>query len=332
MKALVMSKRGLQLRQFERPTPKNGESLLKVRKAGICGTDLAIVSRDYKIPKPVALGHEICAVVAEGEDNGKFRPGTRVTTEINVSCGKCALCKAGLRNHCSNIETLGITRNGGFEEFLSVPLENLHKIPDSISEDQTVFVEPLAAAVQLTKMAPVEAGSTCAVVGTGRLGVLILQVLKLRNPALLVAVVHNKRNGKKSLLAKSFGADNVFASDGDLKLMIRETNGIGFDHVVEATGRPEGLELAMKIVRPCGTIHVKSTHGVPAKFNATQVAVHEIRIQGSRCGPFEEAITLLKDGKIRTSELINGHFRLDDFNQAFANAREPGSLKVMFEM
>ncbi len=332
MKALLMSERGLVLRELERPTPRKGEALLRVRKAGICGTDLAIASGDYKIPKPVVLGHEIYAVVIAGDD-GKFRPDTRVTTEINVSCRRCAFCKAGLRNHCSNIQTIGITRNGGFEEYLSIPAVNLYKIPDSISDDQAVFVEPLAAAIQLTKMASIKPGSTCAIVGTGRLGLLILQVLKLRNPALLVAVVHKKGNERKARLTKLFGADRIFSSyDDDPELMIRETNDIGFDHVVEATGRPEGLDLAMKIVRPRGTIHVKSTHGVPVKFDATHVAVKEIRIQGSRCGPFEEAIALLKNGKVRVSELITRHFRLDDFDQAFTKAWEPNSLKVMFDV
>jgi alcohol dehydrogenase len=331
MKALQMSKRGLVLRDLERPILQKGEALLKVSKAGICGTDLAIACGDYRLPNPIVLGHEIFANVVSG-GNGRFRPGTRVTTEINVNCGNCSLCIAGLGNHCSKIQTIGITRNGGFEEYFSVPYANLHKIPDSISDEQAVFVEPLAAAIQLTKMASIKPGSTCAIVGTGRLGLLILQVLKLKNPKILVAVVHKKRNRKKRYLAKSFGADKIFFSDDDPEFVIRETNSIGFDHVVEASGRCEGLDLAMKIVRPRGTIHVKSTHGLPVRFDATQVAVREIRIQGSRCGPFNEAISMLKDGRIRTSELDSGHFRLENFSQAFAEAADSDSIKIIFNI
>jgi alcohol dehydrogenase len=331
MNALLMSKRGLVLRDLERPILQKGEALLQVRKAGICGTDLAIASGDYRIPKPVVLGHEILANVVSGS-NGRFRPGTRVTTEINVYCGNCSLCIAGLQSHCSNIQTIGITRNGGFEEYVSVPFANLHRIPDSISDEQAVFAEPLAAAIQLTKMASIKPGSTCAIVGTGRLGLLILQVLKLKDPRILVAIVHKKGDRKKRHLAKSFGADRIFSSDDDPAFIIRETNGIGFDHVVEASGRREGLDFAMKIVRARGTIHVKSTHGLPVRFDATQVAVREIRIQGSRCGPFDEAIGMLKDGRVRTSELDSGHFRLENFSQAFAKAGDSNSVKIIFDI
>lgn len=330
MKALLMSTHGLSLRESDKPRPKRGEVLLKVQKAGICGTDLAIASGDYRIPKPVVLGHEIYATVV-GKAR-KFPSETRVTTEINVSCGKCSLCKVGLQNHCSKIQTVGITRNGGFEEYLCVPSENLHEIPDSISDEQAVFVEPLAAAIQLTKMAPIKSGSTCAVIGTGRLGMLIVQVLKLKDPNRLVAIVHRKRDEMKARLAKSFGADKIFSSEDDAKSLIRETQGIGFDHVVEVTGQPQGLNLAMKLVRPRGTLHVKSTHGLPVKFDVTQVAVREIRIQGSRCGPFDEAIALLKNGKVKTSKLVTDRFRLDDFRVAFRKARETNSLKVMFDI
>ncbi len=330
MQALFIDNGKLLLRQIERPKAKRGEAILEVKKAGICGTDLAIVSGDYKIKTPIVLGHEIFGVIENISPESKGPPiGSRVTTEINVSCGTCELCKSGLRNHCANIRTIGINRDGGFADYVLAPVENLHIIPDSITDEQAVFVEPLAATIELTKMAPVPKDSTVAVIGIGRLGLLILQVLKLQNPKLLVAVTHNKKNEKRIDLAKSFGADEVFSSETETDSIAKITKGIGFDHVVDATGSPPGVDLALRLVRPRGTIHVKSTHGLRVHFDITKLVVKEVRIQGSRCGPFDEAIRMIGGGAVKTSELITGRFALRDFEKALEAARSPTQIKVI---
>jgi alcohol dehydrogenase len=335
MRALLLSKDGrLHLKQKATPRPRSNEAILKVRKTGICGTDLAIESGDYKVKHPLVLGHEIFGEVERTSPASRsFIIGSRVTTEINVSCGSCPLCETGLRNHCANIRTIGINRDGGFADFVSAPIENLHLIPDSISDEEAVFVEPLAAAIELTKMSAIQTDSTIAIIGIGRLGLLILQVLKLYDPKLLIAVAHHKGKNRKTELARKFGADEIFFSDDDeITKIQKQTRGVGFDHVIEATGTPAGVGLALKLVRPRGTIHMKSTHGLSVNFDFTKLVVKEVRIQGSRCGPFEEAIKMIQSKKVSTKELVTGRFSLEEFTKAFAGARDSNAIKVIFEM
>jgi alcohol dehydrogenase len=332
MQALVFKKGILSLQEIDKPVPKKGEAFLRVKKAGICGTDLSIISRDYEAKTPLVLGHEIFAVI-EGLHTpaSKFSIGDRVTTEINVSCGSCGLCKSGLRTHCANIETIGISRHGGFAEYLTTPIENLHLIPDSIGDEEGVFVEPLAAAIELTNMTTIPERSTIAVIGIGRLGLLILQVLKLHNPKILVGVTRHNGNTRKNQLARTFGADEILLGDQMNDSVSKLTNGLGFDHVIEATGTTSGVDLALEITKPRGTIHVKSTHGLPINLNITKLILKEIRIQGSRCGPFGEAIQLIEEGKVRTKEMITNRFSLHNFETAFEAARSPNEMKVIFE-
>ncbi|MDG6929182.1 MAG: alcohol dehydrogenase catalytic domain-containing protein [Nitrososphaerota archaeon] len=307
----------------ELPTPaRDRETLIRVVKAGICGTDLAIAAGDYPVRTPLVLGHEIFGVVEKAPPG--MEPGTRVVTEINVSCGACRFCGGGMRTHCSRVQTLGISRDGGFADCVSVPPENLHAVPDGISDECAVFVEPLAAAVELTNMAPVEEGSSCAVVGPGRLGLLMLQVLKLRGASPLVAL---GRGDSKLALARSLGADRSLKAE-EAEQAVEISDG-GFDHVVEATGSPEGFSLALRLVRPRGTVHLKSTHGRPASFDMTGAVVRELRIQGSRCGRFEQAIPLLAEGLVRTSELVMHRFGLEGHSEAFRVARSGEAVKVV---
>jgi alcohol dehydrogenase len=328
LKAIVYSNGNLELKSdLADPRPKEGEALVRVQGSGICGTDLAICRGDYKINKPVVLGHEIYGV-SDSKD-GRFQKGTRIVPEINISCGSCVFCRSGIRTQCLNRSTIGIDANGGFAEYLCCPTENLHKIPDEIADDEAVFVEPLAAAIQLTKMSEIRPSSTFALIGPGRLGLLLLQVIKQQcQPRSLV--VFGRRKGKKLDLASSLGATEVYDLDSEqneLDKAFRE----GFDHVVEASGTSDGLNLAVKLVRPRGKIHAKSTHGLPVNFDLTQAVIKEVMIQCSRCGPFEEAIDILRQGKISTRELITHRFPLERFVDAFAAARSRDGLKVLFE-
>ncbi len=288
---------------------------------------MAIKSGKLSVPTPLVLGHEILGTVVSAPGGKPELVGKRAVTEINVSCGKCAYCRMGLRTHCERVEALGIRRDGGFAEQVSTPAENIHLVPDSVSDDEAVFVEPLAACVQMTKVTQIDRGSTIVVVGVGRMGLLALQVLKLSAPQVLVAIGHK---GVKLEMARRLG---VHAFDSEETARVFDlTGGIKFDNVVEATGTPEGLSLAMDLVRPRGTLHLKSTHGVPVKFDATKVAVDELRVQGSRCGPFEEAIELICQGDVKVEEMITHRFPLDKCEEAFESAASSSGIKTVFEV
>jgi len=310
------------------PNPKeDGDAILSVTKAGICGTDLAIASGKYKVKTPLVLGHEIFGTVKDAPDRDSGLVGRRAVTEINVGCGTCVFCRSGMRSHCVRGEALGIHRDGGFAEFVSTPVYNIHTVPDSVSDDEAVFIEPLAACIQLTKMARVDPDSTCAVVGPGRMGLLTVQVLQRCNPRVIAVVGHE---GPKLEMARSLGAKAFDVSEVDEA--VRLTDGSKFDNVVEATGTPGGLDQAMRLVRPRGTLHLKSTHGLPAEVDVTKVVVDEIRIQGSRCGPFDEAIGMLDRKEVRTSQLITHRYRLERCEEAFESAASREAIKVTFEV
>ena len=325
MKAVVFDAT-LSCREVPRPD-SSGEVLLSVKKAGICGTDLAIASGHYKVSTPLILGHEIFGTAWRVPEGMSELRGRRCVTEINVGCGACAFCRAGVRSHCLVGKALGIHRDGGFAEYLSTPPENVHVVPDSISDDEAVFVEPLAACIQLTKMCRIDAGSTCAVVGPGRMGLLIIQLLRRTQPMLLVAIGHE---GAKLEMARRFGAEAFDV--GELSSAMELTDGAKFDNVIEATGSPGGLSTALGMVKPRGTLHLKSTHGVPATIDTTKVVVDEIRIQGSRCGPFEESIQLLESGTVQVREMITDRFPLERCEEAFRGASSSSSVKTVFEV
>jgi threonine dehydrogenase-like Zn-dependent dehydrogenase len=310
------------------PMPEEGGSvILSVVKAGICGTDLAIASGTYPVKTPLILGHEIFGMVRTAPRSGSNLTGRRAVTEINVACGRCDFCKAGMKTHCVRGQALGIHRDGGFAEYVSTPSENVHLVPDSISDDEAVFIEPLAACIQLTKMSRIDSGSTCAVVGPGRMGLLILQLLKLINPRLIVAI---GREGAKLDMARSIGVKAFDLADTERVLQL--TGGSGFDNVIEATGTPAGLDQSMKMVKPRGTIHLKSTHGLPAQLDATKVVVDELRIQGSRCGPFDEAIELLDQQAVEVKHLITHRYPLERCREAFETASSRFAIKTIFDI
>ena len=310
------------------PTPgEGGSAILSVAKAGICGTDLAIASGDYAVKTPLILGHEIFGTIRSAPGGGSSLTGKRAVTEITAACGQCDFCRAGVKAHCRRGQALGIHRDGGFAQYVSTPSDNIHLVPDSISDDEAVFIEPLAACIQLTKMSRIGPESTCAVVGPGRMGLLILQLLKLVNPRLVVAIGHE---GAKLEMARRFGARAFEVTNTEKALEL--TGGAGFDNVVEATGTPAGLDQSMKIIRPMGTLHLKSTHGLPAALDVTRVVVDELRIQGSRCGPFDEAIGLLDRRAVEVKQLITHRFPLDMCREAFDTASSKSAIKTIFEI
>ena len=296
------------------PTPAPGEALVRVRLAGVCATDLALCSGCY--PYQGILGHEMVGeIVTAPEDPA--RKGERVVGEINVGCGRCRQCRAGRANHCERRRVLGIRgHDGAFADYLTLPLANLHRVPDGVADAAAVFCEPLAAALRVIELVPLRLDARALVVGAGRLGQLIARVLRLE--AVDLAVVARRATQRRALAAAGIDwLDEADVSAGD------------WDLVVEATGAIEGFELARRAVRPGGTICMKSTYPAPLALDAASLVVDEVRLVGSRCGPFSPALRLLARGLVDPLPLIDDCVSLSDGVAALDRAAQPGALKLL---
>jgi threonine dehydrogenase-like Zn-dependent dehydrogenase len=309
------------------PATEDGDTLMRVRQAGICSTDLEI-TKGYMGFKGI-LGHEFVADVVSSPD--KSLVGQRVVGEINVVCGRCDLCVSGLSTHCRQRSVLGIlNHDGAFADFVRLPAVNLHTIPSTVDDDQAVFVEPLAAAFQVTKQlgpqggggrgGSMEARRWVTVLGDGRLGLLIAQVL--RNAGYPVRMV-GKHPDKLAICEKWSIRSRLLAD-----ISPRHDQ----DVVVDCTGSASGFELAMQMVRPRGTIVLKSTFAAGKPLNLAPLVIDEITVIGSRCGPFKEAIRALAEKEIDVTSLIHRRMRLDQGVEAMRIAGSPGVLKVILTM
>ncbi len=322
--ALLKSVRKIELANVPDPLPPKGWVRLKVRRVGICGTDKAMYLGKYPPRKiPLIPGHEIYGLVDDlGEGVGEKWMGKRVTTEINVACGKCWYCRHGMRVHCPHREVLGISLDGGMADYVITPAENLHSV-HGLSDIQASFVEPLAATVEMIKQAPPE-GSRFLVLGAGTIGLLSAQLLSSMGDVSVAA----RGDSPKAKIVDSLGLNFIPLEDLGKYMESNTPEGQGFDYVVEATGSPEGLLIAVRSVRPRGTIAAKSTHGLPVKFDYTSLVVREVKLIGSRCGPFEDAIELLKEGRIKVEELVTSEYRLEDVREAFEASLRRDQVKV----
>jgi len=315
VRALLLDTDGtLSLRVRPRPAIRD-ECLIRVTAAGICGTDLELF-RGYADFSGVP-GHEFVGVVEEASATDSAWIGRRVVGEITVGCGQCSACRAAGRGHCDVRTVLGIrSRDGAFAEYLSLPATNLHAVPDSMDDVTAVFVEPVAAACRVVEQVPIETGTRAAVVGAGRLGLLVAQVLRDRGADVTVVV----RSEVSRSIANTLGLETVDVDSGP-SLARR------FDVAVDATGAPAGFAAASALVRPRGTLVVKSTiHGeTPIAFSP--LVVDEITVIGSRCGPFARAIELLGDDRVEVKPLVAGIHPLEQFAEAFDRAKR--GLKVI---
>lgn len=295
-----------------KPEPTSEQSLLKIRRAGICNTDLELMA-GYKEFSGI-LGHEFVAEVVGGELAGR-----RVVGEINVTDGTCEMCQRGIPSQCLNRNAIGIDDHpGAFADYLALVSRNLYPVPDDVSDDMAVFVEPLAAALQVTEGVHISPRDRVVLIGAGKLGLLVAQVLKLTGADLSVVA----RREKPAALLQKWGIRAVTADE-----LARRSAQV----VVDCTGNAEGFAQALELVQPRGTIVLKSTYvGTPAA-NLTRVAVDEIRVVGSRCGPFDAALRLLSHGLIDTESMIDGRYSIDAALVAFDHAAKPGALKVLLE-
>lgn len=297
-------------------TPKSDEALVEVNLAGICGTDIEILN-GYMSYQGIP-GHEFVGVVKESQNKDLI--GKRVVGEINVGCGICEWCKKGLERHCPYRTVLGILRrDGAFAQFLSLPEKNLHVIPDQINDEQAVFVEPLAAAFEIKEQINLKQESNIALVGDGRLAQLVALVLNLS----CQNITCFGRHKNKLELLKKLGIKTKIGIDSD---DIQK-----FDLVVEATGSNSGFAATMKLIKPRGTVILKSTLASKKNLDLTPMVINEVTVVGSRCGPFRPAINALASGMISVDDLIDSTYSLEKFQDAFEHAKKPDTLKVLLK-
>jgi alcohol dehydrogenase len=284
-----------------------GFARIRLLAAGICSTDLEVQRGYYGFSG--TPGHEFV---------GELEDGTRVAGEINFACGHCDWCARGLGRHCPNRTVLGIVKHpGAFREFLTLPIENLHRVPKSIPTEHAVFIEPVAAACEILDQIRIAKGAPVAVLGDGKLGLLIAQVLQGHGAKVLLLGRHRE----KMRLVEWSGVTMEVLPE---KLPERE-----FPIVVDATGSQEGLRAAIAMCEPRGTVVMKSTvHGL-VPIDTAPAIVNEITLVGSRCGRFEPALKMLASGKVRVGDLISEEFKLDRAAEAFARAATKGVLKVL---
>lgn len=309
MNALVFDGQLKLQRDYPLPRVPDGEALVRVLRAGICNTDLEII-KGYMGFRGI-LGHEFVGVVEEGE-----MKGARVVGEINAYCGTCATCQRGDVTHCPYRTTLGIVnRDGALAEFLTLPTRNLHRVPDSVSDAQAVFTEPLAAACEITERVHIRPTDRVCVIGDGKLGLLCAQVLYLTGCDL---VALGRHVDKLAILTR-----RGITTTMEANLLPSQ-----FDVVVDCTGHVSGFDLARKLTRPRGTLVLKSTFHGAQEMPCAPIVIDEISIVGSRCGPFAPALRLLAKKLVDVDSLISAEFPIDRGVEAFERARARGTIKV----
>lgn len=315
------------------PRLRAGWALIRVRLVGICNTDVELLHGYYNFRG--VPGHEFVGEVAEIKGTSaavrKKWLGRRVCGEINISCAAlghrlvCDFCRGGLKTHCARRTVLGIINHpGSCAEYLTLPLENLHTVPESVSDEEAVFVEPLAAACEILEQVDVKKFKAAAVLGDGKLAQLIARVLRTK---ISRVAMYGKHENKLALARKAgIQTKKVRGNASDLK-RVKESYAL----LVEATGSPSGLALAQQMTEPRGTLVLKSTFHGATPVETWPIVVKEITVVGSRCGPFDKAIALLRSGKVDPRPLITRTFPLAEAPKAIAFAQKPGIMKILLK-
>lgn len=322
MLSIWLENNQIELRNISIPSKINiNDVIIKVIRAGICNTDLELIQGYY--PYNGILGHEFVGIVIDGPDN---LINKRVVGEINVTClsnglNPCKFCLNGNSTHCSTRTVIGIVNhNGALAEYLRIPYTNLYPLPDSVSTDYATFVEPLAAALEIQEQYQFNSNLKVLVIGDGKLGQLVAQTLSLINCELFVLGHHEE---KLSHLKKRGINTGTSLSDDYLNY---------YDVTVECTGNSSGFTDALKFLRPRGTLFLKSTYANNLDVNISIIVVNEITLIGSRCGPFDKAIELLKNNEVDVSYLIEAKYPIQDAIVAFQHAQRKGTLKILIDM
>jgi threonine dehydrogenase-like Zn-dependent dehydrogenase len=314
MRALLFEDDEARVAEVAEPQACDESVVVRVSLAGVCNTDLEIV-KGYMRFRGI-LGHEFVGTVEAGPPEWR---GQRVVGEINFACRSCPICAQGLHRHCPSRAVMGmLDADGAFAELVRLPVTNLHPVPDSVADEAAVFTEPLAAAFEILEQTQIEPGRRCVVLGDGKLGLLVAQVLHQAGASVLAVGKHPE---KLAILGKR-GIATTLAS---------EWNGELASLVVEATGTAEGFARAAAATRPRGTLVLKSTVSEHPSLDLSPIVVDEIRVVGSRCGPFPPALRALEIGSVDVGSLISHRFALDDAVEGLRKASQPGALKVLIE-
>lgn len=317
MKALVIENNQLKLAgNYPKPKPGEGEALIEVIAAGICRTDLEIV-KGYMGFSGV-LGHEFVGRVVESKHRELL--GQRVVGEINCGCNSCAWCRQGLVRHCPKRKVLGIlNKDGALAEYLTLPEDNLHLLPKEVTDLEAVFVEPLAAAYEILEQVHIKPDQRVLLLGDGKLGLLIAQVIKSTNAELTVMGKHPDRLAH----LKSWGINTC---------LLEQLDDGRYEVVIEASGSPQGLETALGRVMPRGTLVLKTTTASHPGVNLADIVINEIKLIGSRCGPYTPAIRALAAKQVHIEPLVSNQCSLDQGLKAFQAASGSGTLKIIVRM
>lgn len=316
MRALLYNKELRYLTDYPVPRPKHDEALIRVTHAGICNTDIEI-TRGYMGFKGIP-GHEFVGIVEKCGDRSFL--GKRVAGEINLGCGKCTYCRSQMQNHCSDRSVLGIwNKDGAFAEYVTLPVRNLHKIPKSISDEEAVFIEPLAAAYEIIDQVGISSSDKVCVLGDGKLGLLAAQVIAAAGSKLTAVGRHRE---KLSIL------DEIGINTG-LSTDFKERD---FDIVIDCTGSPSGIRTALQIVKPRGKIVLKTTIANKIQLDMNQFVINEISLVGSRCGPFPPAIKAIRSRQIDLYPLIGYVYPIEEGVKAFQHASSKSALKVILKV
>lgn len=321
MRAIVFSGPGrISVREVPSPQLGPGEALIDVLVAGICGTDLNL-ARGYMGFSGVP-GHEFVGTVREVASTAdRLLVGARVTGEINLGCQDCSACADGMARHCHRRRVLGILgKDGAFAESLTLPVSNLHVVPDTMSDRQAVFIEPVAAGFEIIDQVGVCAGQRVLVIGDGRLGLIVAQVLASRG-AIVTVLGHHE---SKLAVGRTLGLTGVLLDDSPVTER--------FELVVEATGSTSGLDEALARVRPRGTVILKTTCAGATTLDASRIVIDEVTLIGSRCGRFEPAIQALRGGDVVVEPLITGEMPLEAGVEAFERATQGGTIKILLRI
>ena len=304
----------VEVRRIPWPRRRPGDALIRLIAAGICNTDLELQRGYYNFRG--TPGHEFVGEVVDAADQALL--GRRVVGDINLPCGRCDWCKRGLGRHCPRRTVLGIAgRPGVFSEYFTLPEANLHLVPDAIPDDHAVFTEPIAAACEIREQVRIPKRTEVAVLGDGKLGLLVAQVLDANK---LEVHLYGKHREKLAIAA---------AAGIRCKLAPAKPPSASYDWVVEATGTPGGLKQAVAMTRPRGTVILKSTVHGDVCLDTAPVVVNEITLVGSRCGRFEPALDLLRKRKLSLDPMISERLPLSEAPRAFRRAARKGVLKVL---
>ncbi len=335
MKASVyLGRERVAFQEVDSPKRKEGEALLRVKRVGICGTDLHVYlgDLDWRVKVPLVMGHELCAEVVEAPSGGDVVPGDRVVVEPTVSCGRCIACRRGHRHVCQRLNFMGVDSWGAFQEYWCVPQDRLHKIPEALDDVEGALVEPLAVAVHDVRRAPMEVGDRAVVIGGGPIGLLVALVARLAGAEVVVSEVNPFRIEK----ARAFGLQAVNPKEEDLKAWVnRWTDGDGADLVFEVSGNPAGARAMTEVVRVRGTICLVGIHAQPPPVDLQQFFARELSLVGCRVYEpvdFDRAIRIAASGQLDLRAMVTDILPLKDAAQGFEKMRQGGDvMKVLLD-